>query len=585
MSMLIPLTLGAAFLAAVPPHDPPAARTPVDLLPETTIAFAAFSGLEACRTAAASSPLVQMAERIVQERMGATPGQLFAQEGIREMDRELDELGMDARGLHAVLSRPLALGIGRPTLFEDEMIPSFGLVVDLGDDGQDASACMKRFIQALDDKAVIESETVTLHGVEVRLLNHQHRTGEVAYAEFDGFAVLSIGTGYLRDILATAKANAPSVRSRAVATAAAAQHQGNALLWGAVDLEPIDSLVRRYIPYEFASLVENLGVHKIRGFSFSLAHEGGTSVDRFDALADVDEKGLLSAIGGGRIAAADLARLSPHALLVAGMNTDTKAAWDGLEAMYRGLPKMMRREFDREVHREVERELRHIGMSVSQMRSLASSIGPTAVVGVSLHPALIGMPQAIWIAQVRDGQNVADSLATLIEGRGGELQEQASDGVRVRWMSFEYLPAGVSFAFTQVGDRLMISNDARYLRQCARGENAGLQPSSNAMVREALDAQSHWIWLRLQDNIGRLMERHLPLLENFLEANPDAPISAEDLPSAEELAAALRDVTLGMGVRRDGIGIRLTGPLGFGGALAVFGTWFDEAIRGKRKTG
>ncbi|MGE0142380.1 MAG: hypothetical protein AB7I19_03895 [Planctomycetota bacterium] len=584
MSTLIPLTLGAAFLAAVPPHDPPA-RGPVDLLPETTIAFATFAGLDACKAAAASSPLVEMAERLVKEKMGATPGQIFAQEGIRELDRELSELGMDSRGLHAVLSRPLALGVGRPTVFENEMLPSFGLVVDLGENGQDASECLKRFIGMLEDKNSISGETVTMHGVDVRLLSHESRTGEVAYAEFDHFAVLSIGTGYLRDILAIAKTNAPSVRARSVATAAAASHQGNALLWGAVDLEPIDALVRRYIPYEFASLVESLGVAKIRGFSFSLSHEGGTSVDRFDALAEVDESGLLAAIGGGRVAAADLARLSPHSLLVAGMSTDTKALWNGLESIYRGLPKIVRSEFDREVHREVERELRHVGMNVREMRDLSTSIGPTAVIGVSLHPALIGIPQGIWIAQVRDGKNMADVLASIIESRGGELQEQNADGVLVRWLALERAPAGVSFAFTQVGDRLMISNDARYLRQCARGENGGLTPSSNVAVQNALDSQSHWIWLRLQDNIARLMERHLPMLENLLEANEDSPISAEDLPTAEELAAALRDVTVGMGVRRDGIGFRMTAPLGLGGVLAVFGTWFDEAVVGRRKTG
>ncbi|MFO1050988.1 MAG: hypothetical protein U1F36_02080 [Planctomycetota bacterium] len=580
----ITIALGlAAGLAVAPVHDPDQDRRPSSLLPHTTLAFAEFAGLGACRDAASGSELYALLQRLATSRLGKSPAELVAQQLLPQLNRDLAEAGLDARALRELLSHPLALAAGRVVSFDNDFMPSVALVVDTGDDGPRFDRMFGSFASRLVENGDLRVDDEQFDGIALKVIRHERRSGDIAFARVDHFAVMTIGIGFMHDILRTAKDGTHSIIAEPVAVAGRRFAGASPLLWGCVNVHPIAELARLYAPYEADPILAALGLDSVDGLVFGTSFQGGTSADFVRLLGKVRDDGLLAALGGGRVDPSLLASLSADALLVGGCAMDTARIETAVHRFIAALPAIARREMERGLDRELHRELERHHVPVAEIHEILSSLGSEAAMGLALAPTGLGIPTGTLVVRLRDGQSVAERIADLLGNAGLDLRSQDVGGVTLRWTSLEGVPSGVSPAFAEKDGKLFLSSDVRTLRRSLSGEGSSLSCSEDSDAFATIQHSAGWMWLRVTENVTSLWKTYGPQVENLLEANPDAPIRAEDLPSAEELHAALRDVTIGAGIDAHGLAFRATSPVGFGGFLAGIGAIFDAAAGTRSK--
>lgn len=585
MIMFLSSALLSASVLLVPAHGDQD-RPPSAVLPATTIAFAEFAGLTACRNAAEASDLVRMLETLATEKLGARPSEMFARGVLARMDREMEEIGIDAKGLRALLRHPLAVAAGRPVSFDDEMIPSIAVVIDAEDDPEGVMRVVDTFLGAFTAKASLSLSEEEIGGVRVRVVRHDRHTGEIAFARVERFVVGTVGTGLMRDIIRTERGDGSSIRTSPVAEAARAKVGDSPLLWGCANLRPITELLRTYLPYEADPILAALGIESLDGIAFGASLRDGTSSEFFQVVGSVRAGGLLAGLGGARVDPALLDAFPSDTLLVAGMAMDAPTIAKGVHAILESLPAPVLSEVRRQFEREVGRELQREGVPVDELLKLVHAIGPDCVLGVSMPPTDLGIPRGLLVCRLRPGAGIADRIAGHLTRAHLDVRSQDVDGHVLRWLVIDGVPSGMSPAFVEVGDRLLVSNDVRFLRTRIRGEQEGVRAPQGSAGAVCMEQSAGFLWLRARDTISGVWGRYGPMLENLIESTPGLPIEADDLPTAEELHAALRDVTFGAGIDAHGFTLQVTCPLGLGTALAVFGALFDEAAGGSsRKTG
>ena len=574
-----------AATAAFPHAPQDQDRSPAALLPASTIAFVEFAGLDACVRAASEAPLLALAEKLGERALGARPADLFAAEVLRDLTDELRQTGLGTRELRAVLRSRSALGVGRPVAFDDGMLPSFGLVLELGDDSEALGAAIDRFVGAMDEREVITTRTRTIGGVEVNVLSHERRSGEVCIAKVDGYAIATLGAGYLTDILGTMRGETESILSTPIAERARQDVGDGALAWGAVNLRPIADLVRWYAPYEADAILAALGVRALDGFSFGTAMRGGQSIDVFRVAGEIDEHGILAAIGGSRVDPSLLNSLPEDSALVCGLTIDLEKLRAGIHELVAALPADARRELRQDFDREFAGELRDAGIEPAEVFAFVEALGPELVLGVTTPRFQLGVPQfprLVLVGRAPQGTDPAEQFAALATRVGAVVQEQVVEERTLRWITIEGAPVRASIAFATDDDKLVVASDLPYLKELLRQEQ-GLEVDPSAAGDGCVEQASFWMWLRVREHIGALWEETSPLVDNLLESNEQIPIAPEDLPSPEELHAALRDVSIGVGIDGGGFVLRFASPIGGSTFLAVFGALFDEAVTGSRR--
>ncbi|MCC6784705.1 MAG: hypothetical protein IT457_17800 [Planctomycetes bacterium] len=574
-----------AALAAFSPAPQEPTEGPSKLLPLSSIGFVEFAGLEACARAANEAPLIALAERLAERALGARPAALFAAEVLPEITEGLRETGLGLREMRALLRGRIALGFGRPVGFDNELLPAFGLVVEIGDDAEGVKHAIDEFVDAITSKGSVAVRTEKLGGIEAQVLHHQSRTGEIWLTQVDNYAIGTVGRGYLAEILRTLRGEQPSICGTDLARRARSDVGEGALAVGAVNLRPISDLLRWYAPYEADPILAALGLGSIDGITFGTAFRDGQSVDVLRLAGELSEDGLLAALGGGRVDPALVATLPADTALVCGLSLDPARLETAIAALVDALPLPARREFNREVRNEITNGLRELGVPVSDLLAMVKALGPDLVLGVTMPAFQMGVPQfprIVLACRAAQGSEMTAKIAGLCERFGAVVQSQTVDDRTVRWVNVEGAPVRISVAFVEAGDRIVAASDVRYLKELLRAEH-GLEFDPATAGDGCFQSSALFAWLRVRENVGTLWQQLAPQVENLLESNEQIPIEPEDLPTPEELHAALRDVSIGIGMDEAGLSIRLASPIGGGFYLAVFGALLEEAATGSRK--
>ncbi|MBL9078309.1 MAG: hypothetical protein JNL08_12440 [Planctomycetes bacterium] len=568
---------GCALAAQAAPRDPAA------LLPTSTYAVVRFGGLGACRTAAGELP----ASALVLGCLARLPAEVRQ----RHFERGLDEAAATAQDLlqrsgfapedvRAVLGRPMALAVGRPTLFG--MGPSICLCVDQGS----SEAAFARCRAALRDLVAANLPGVAfveerIDGLDVELLQVPEAP-PLYVAAIGGQLVLTNSRGYLGEVAAVAAGQAPSLASR---LAEAPDAAAGPLLAGLfVDAGALAASLAPHLPYEADALADALGL----GAPSTIAASCRAGLDRLQVGIGGRADGLCKVLLRGPTRLDFAAACSPNTVLFGAGSVDAPGlvrAWRGFAAL---LPPAARHELQREFGREFGRLFADLGTTPAAAERLTAALGPQVQFALALEKGALPKPELLCHVAVRDADTVAAALQRL-EARcaehGLEWRERPAGDAVIRFCNVRLGGDGpqLSPCYVLRADGLWCASDAAALARALRQGEApdaslAAQPDFAAVVAAARDCSGvlHLRLFRTAELGWRSLET---LAQPALDARRDElGFGAEVLPDGEEAAAALGCCTWSYRIDDRGVTVEARGTLTLGAVLASLGALADAVL-------
>ncbi|MGE3174782.1 MAG: hypothetical protein AB7O97_19285 [Planctomycetota bacterium] len=582
-SLLLPLGL----LAAVAPAQT-GRSGPQDVLPASSYAAAAFCGLERCTGSVdahdAAAMVRQFLQRLPDETYQRHVGTWLTRIST-QLRRGLERGGVSPTSVRALLQRPMALGVGRPTL--RGMGPSLALVIDEGEAGADIDALFDLLAQVLrHEEPELREEPLQLEGAAVRML----RGGQlptVMLAHGRGLAVLTNSEGYLREILSTAAGRQPGL-AKSSALAASRDRLGAApLVEVFVHTQPVVSMLDPLLPYEAAELGRALGVSSLDGIYAAMAPSGGGTVETLDLMLRGDPSGLLKAAlsGGADLGAA--AFCSDETLAFGSLHLDPLATVKAVDRLLAMLPEEARDEVQRDLGREMKGAFRQLGATPQEVQQLLAALGGSVSVAMTMGKGAVPIPEALLIVPVRDEavvQRWIERVQQLAVAKGGvEWRSRDADGTTIHYCRLhEGVPLSPSFVLTNgyllastttgvLTDALKQRDDAdTSLARCRDFAAAASQNTGAAAflhLRPSRGVENNW----------RMLETFaLPQLDRFAE---QIGFGRDALPDQEAIVRAAGEITLSVTVDADGVRLRSRSNLGLGGMVVGGAVLLDELLQ------
>ncbi|MBX3463848.1 MAG: hypothetical protein KF830_11820 [Planctomycetes bacterium] len=574
------LALGGSLFAQTGSATP---RPLPELLPASTHVLLQFGGLAACTAGAHELPLAALLRDVLgrlpddarRERLeGPLDG---AARGAR---RALQRLGLDAADLRAVLQRPAAVAVGRPTL--EGMGPSVCLAIDLGD----AEAALRRCLAAgrtvLRQHGVTPGEPLRLAGTEFESL--QLPGGPPLWLGIaGGVFVASNSRGYLHELGAVVAGGAPSLAA-ALAAGAAAMPAVAPLGSLFVDGQPLVAACAPLLPYEAQALADALGFGAPRSLHAVVAPGADALRVAVGGRASGLAKVLLAAP-----APLDFARAcSPNTVVFGAGSIDLAGALDAWQALAAVLPAAVRAEAGREAARAMARLVRRAGATPAGAAALVRALAPQVAFALSLERGAVPRPELLLRLSVRDADVVAAALQRLEAAAGGdgvEWRSRQAGGHTIRFCNLRLGGDGpqVAPSYLLRPDGLWLAADpgtlVRALRRTDDGE-PGLAAEADFAAATGLaggaSGMLHLRWSRAAELGWRAVETWgYPQLD---AQRDQLGFGREVLPDADEVAAAVGAETICYRIDDDGLTLRHHGALALGSMLAALGVLADEML-------
>lgn len=556
-----------------------APRALVDLLPASTYAVAQFGGLAACRADAAALPAAALVHRFldrVPEEVRAEHIDRGIEVAADRVQRALRRLGVGAADLRALLGQPMSLSVGRLTI--EGMGPSLCLVVD----ERGAEAALGRCLDALRQSLPQHVRGVTIEPVEVggAALEQIVLPGgpPILFGSLGGCLVVSNSRGYLQEVVAVVRGQAPSLGAamRGATTGASAPPLASLF----VDGRSVMASLQPHLPYETTAWTDALGIGALHTLHASV--RGGA--DALHLGLPASSRGLAKVLFA---APADLAfarACSPNTVAFGAGSVDAAGLIAAVHHFIELLPPQPRRE----LQRQLTRGLHRAGAAPGELEALTAAFAPQVTCALSLEKGAVPKPELLLHVGVQDAEAVAALLQRLEAATGDQGVEWRTRKVgeqSIRFCNVRAPDGGpqLSPCYVLRADGLWWASDTaalvRALRQVEQPDDSlAAQPDFVELARTTNGA-SGLLHLRL----FRAAELGWRGVETWLYPQIDAHsdelgFGREALPDAEETARALGTSTLVYRITDDGLTVDSRGPFTLGSLLAAFGAVADEVL-------
>lgn len=566
---------------------PPMRPAVEDCLPTSTFLCIRSGGLGSCVNAAAALP----AGEVVQRFLANLPPELRQERLDQHLDRiashvrEVSQrLGVAPADLRQVLRRPMAVGIGRPTI--EGFGPSIALAIDCGENA-DSVARLFAAAEALAERnhALDSVKDVEIGGVPMQKLQ-VHEGPAIYCGDLRGFFLVSNSRGYVAEIVQVLNGQAPPLARDTDLGAQRARLGGAPLATVYANTERLCAMADPLLPYETAEWADALGLGALRGiFAGAAAGEhGGTEVVHVGMTGN--PHGLLRAAVSKPLDLSMATTCSKNTVAFAAVRLDAPAVVAAFDRFLDLLPAGKGDEVRKELHRNLTREFRHSGTSPQEVMGLLHAFGDQATFALSLEKAAVPKPELLVRLAVRDADKVAVVLQRLeaaVAREGLEWKDRDVDGHTVRFCNVDIedkLKLSPCYVLTK--DALLLGSDTaclvRALRMGDAGESFAAEPDFAEMARVADGAFGvlHLRLFRAAELGWRTVETlGFPQLDAHKE---QLGFGSEALPDGETMAKALGTVTTAARVDESGLTITNQGSLGLGVYLAAFGALADDVL-------
>lgn len=551
-----------------------------DVFPESSYAVVRFGGLERATAVGERLGLVRLGKVLVDRGAGDAFDQFVKpaiDEAASELRRELQHLGLSAGDLRGVLQRPMALGIGRPTLFGEAMAPSVGLVIDVGNRAEQITRVLGVMeAMLLQTEPDISAEDLTLEGHRVRALSSSEMPGNIVMGRIGDYMVVTNSRGYFRDCARViAGQGAPVARMGEVRR----NLPEPAILSAYVNTDSAQSVLDPFLPYEATEIGEGLGIQGLSGFYLGASGSGAGSAEVLHLGLTGSERGILRAPIAGPVSLDAARYCSEDTVLFGAASLDLAAFLEAGERMITLLPRDMRAE----VHDELGRELRQSGMEPEQLHALMRAIGPTLSVAFNIPQQPIPIPEVLAFLEIRDLQAIEPLLGMVMAESDLEWKSTTSRDREIKYANVNADGVMFSPCFTIDDGTLLVSSHVRTLKaalaQRQQPESLATQPSFVKLAQEVGDATA-----LLHARGNKLIELTWPMLETQLGmviagAGRDYGLNSDVIPESQDLSAALGTSTLSLHVDDTGFLLKQSSNTGLGAGLAGALMFFDAVLQ------
>jgi hypothetical protein len=547
---------------------PPSAQGLERAFPSDTLVQVQFAGLQACAAASQQLGVLRLGTKVYDRLDSELKDQQVAPhlaEAVAHLHGALRRTGLDPATVRALLGGRLALGLGpRATIAGPMPMPSIALAFELGNRETEINAAIK-----------------TLEALAAR--GHV----KLASAQQAGVLLVSNSPGYLEECQQALRGKPGFGNCRALQQGRA--RLGDELLSLTLNSSPLYATPSTFVPYELAELAAAVGVAAPHGVYAGWGTSGPSATQVLHIGLDTEAASALRQLGGAPVTAAAASWCPADTLAFAAVRADLPAVGQAGDRIWNMLPQQLRREmareWEREVGRELDRELRGSGFDRRAITELVAAIGPEVAAAVSLNA--LHIPELTVFAQMRAPDKVRAALGQVVEqakAEGAPIREVEYQGVAI---TTAVVPAGdmkLSPSIALCGDMLVFSSELRALKAALaqRDKQAGSlvadesfqqtlkqNPGSAVLVLRS-DCAVDRLWALAQAGIGVLIGSGM------------APgLTAEMVPTAEELKQDLDDVVVTLGFTGEGITARGQLPIGPAAALAGAGAWLDWALQQK----
>ena len=594
-SLLIRSVVLGSIASAVLAQGPrPVVRAVEDVLPASTYFVMRFGGLEACRTAAARSPLAP----IVQQFLGKLPDEVREQidqpldQAAAQLQHGLQRLGLRIDDVRAIARQPMAFAVGRLSI--EGFGPSVALLIEEGDADEAMKRSMGALLQQL-PRLGMEMD-VARTGSGGSGLQLQVRGGPVIFQEsVGGVFVLTNSRGLLQECKEVAAGKQPSLAASTNLQRLRAQLPAEALVSSFVNVRRLLDSFAPHLPYEAEQYADALGVGGIDDYyTATVGHDaGGTDVWQLGLRGQ--RTGLLKALVQAPCDLSFARACSVNTVAFAAGSVDAPAVVDAFRRFAALLPADAGAEMMRELHRELAREFRGSGTSPAEVDTLLRAFGNQIGIALALEKGPVPKPELLLRVSVRDAGVVGALLqrleAAVVDAAGLEWKSRKVGAVELRFCNLPIEDADLQLSpcYALVDGALWFGTDTaglvRSLKRLENGaaadaENLATQADFTAMAQRVGPA-SGVLHLRLQRaaEIGwRTVETVVyPMLDGQQER---IGFGSDALPDAETIAKALGTSTFVYHVDDERVRVEGHGTLTIGALLAAMGS-LGDAVMGR----
>jgi hypothetical protein len=560
-------------------------RAVEDILPASSYACFRFGGLAEYRKAVDQMPAAELVKDLFAKLPPAAGQQVTSglDNAAGQVRSALGRTGLRPAAVRAVLQRPMALGIGRPTLRGFGL--SVALVIDTGparNDLGEVFAALEQLAQHLDANMKTGHETIAgfdLHTIE------PHDGPKILHGFAGDFYVLTNSTGYLAEIAAVAKGQAPALSSSSSLATARARLPMQALASAFANLRPFRSMLDPVLPYEAAEIGALLGVDGCDGIYWGTSGAQAGAADVLHLGMTGPTQGLLKTAFKGPVSLAAARYCSPEAVAFAAGSLDIPAVVDAFGRCLDALPESMREELRREIGRDLGRELRHFGLTPQALDGMLRAFGSNVALDVDLAKGT-PLPELLLFVEVKDMQQVGPLLAhmeqAIAQQTGNEWKVRKAGNREIRYCNAA-VPMLPSPCWVQDGNMLLFSSNVKSLMAAlSRADKS--EPSLAAaddfreLAASCKDAACV-LHLRLRTGAELGWKAAEPFLRSLIDAHQDRlGVSGDVVPDAEQVARAAGTTTISLHVDQHGVLFRQSGSLALGALFATAGRLCDEVL-------
>jgi hypothetical protein len=570
----------------------PAVRAIEDVLPASVYCVQQFGGLEACRQGAAQSPLAPL----VQQFLGRLPAEVREQrleahleDLAGQLQQGLQQVGIRPADLQAVLRQPIAMAIGRLSI--EGLGPSMALLIDEGE----AAAAIRRTCNALMQQLPqlgIETRiaAATIDGLAVQQVTTA--TGVPLFlGSLGGVFVLTNSRGLLRECIAVANGQQPSLAASTRLGALRGKQAGPALLSTFYNLRSITQMLVPHLPYEAEQFGAALGIGALDDGYVALGADQAGGSDRFQLGLQGSRTGLLKALVQAPCELSFARACSPNTVAFAAGSIDAPAVADAFLRFAELLPAEFRDEMMRDLRRDLARACRDMGTSPTEVDTVLRAFGNQVGVAFALEKGPVPKPELLLRLSVRDAAVVTPLLqrleAAVAREAGVEWKTRKVGAHELRFCNLPLPGDGLQLSpsYVLADGALWLGSDTMGLVRAIKRLDAtepvealsGQADFATAAARA--DGASGMVHLRL----SRAAEIGWPTIESMVYPQLDARrdevgFDSDALPDAEAVAKALGCTTFLYRVDDTGVQVEGYGTLTFGAAMAAFGSLTDSLL-------
>ena len=594
------LTASLALPKPPAPWQPPQQLPVEQVFPESSFAVVRFAGLEACKKASSKLGVLKLGEQVL-ERAGeqflerAIGKELELDQALRHMRQWFEKAGVDPSALRKVLQKPVALGIGRPTVFGEAIVPSMAIAIDVSGAKKQAEDMMQVFEQHMRQHGpAVTVKTERINGHPFQVMRSRRESGTILYGFVDDCLLVSCSIGYAKECVATMAGERPSLARNRAFRHARSQLPADPLFDAYVNFEPVLGLAKPLLPYEAEGIGNAIGIRSLNGLYIATAPSGRNSIEVIHVGIEGPKSGLIKSIFGKPSSFRAARWCPPETLLFATASLNMAGVERAMKELVEALPtevgRELQREIDREVVREIRRELRHINVELEDFTRLLGFFGPEVSFMVTQPGTREIVPEITAFVEVSDAERAKTALLEMLKRVGLEVKTTRYQGSDLHYCSLyrQEIPLSPSFTFR---DGMMIaSTQLRTLKtavkRSTRPEESLATDELFRAARRSAGSASVFVNVRLGSTIAQSWNLVLPFVQSMLASEADIEIDEEVLPSVEEIKEAIGDLLLTLSVDDHGITLKASQPLGFGMFLALAGTvcdWTLGKIKVKRR--